>query len=178
MIVCTFVGLLCMVASAQGAFPNQPNFVVLFADDFGFGDLASYGNPMQEFGHLDTLAAEGIRFTQWYSGEALCTPSRAALMTGRLPVRTGMSPAGTVGARVLDPTSTGGLLYSEVNKMTKCVCVCVCVCTCVGEKEQRCLCPHYFLTTSCCVGDYGGGAEAARLHHWICWKVSSRYVSV
>ena len=83
-------------------------------DDFGWGDLPCYGHPTQERGAIDTMAEEGLRFTQWYSGESLCTPSRAALMTGRLPVRNGMIPAGTGAARVGGPTDSGGLPDNEL----------------------------------------------------------------
>eukprot|EP00730_Choanoeca_flexa_P005577 TRINITY_DN11979_c1_g5_i1.p1 TRINITY_DN11979_c1_g5~~TRINITY_DN11979_c1_g5_i1.p1 ORF type:complete len:565 (+),score=122.76 TRINITY_DN11979_c1_g5_i1:164-1858(+) len=59
------------------------------------------------------MAAEGIRFSQWYSGESLCTPSRAAIMTGRLPIRSGMVPTTNGQQRVLSPTSIGGLPANE-----------------------------------------------------------------
>ena len=88
---------------------RPPNFVILFADDLGYGDLGSYGHPTIKTPHLDRLAREGLRLTQFYSAAPLCTPSRAALMTGRLPIRNGM--AGRRG--VLFPDSAGGLPASE-----------------------------------------------------------------
>ena len=65
---------------------RQPNFVFIFADDFGYGDLSAYGHPTQEPGPLDQMAQEGIRFTQWYSASTFCTPSRAALLTGEFNI--------------------------------------------------------------------------------------------
>ena len=61
---------------------RKPNFVVFYADDLGWADLASYGHPSQEFGPIDRMAMEGTRFTQWYSPDTLCTPSRTSLLTG------------------------------------------------------------------------------------------------
>lgn len=84
-----------------------PNIVLIFADDLGSGDLSCYGHPTIKTPNLDRLAADGIRFTQFYSAAPLCSPSRAALMTGRYPVRSGMN-------FVLFPDSKGGLPESEV----------------------------------------------------------------
>ena len=61
----------------------KPNFVVVFADDMGYGDLGAFGHPVFRTPNLDRLAAEGQRWTQFYSASSVCTPSRAALLTGR-----------------------------------------------------------------------------------------------
>ncbi|MFP6664831.1 MAG: sulfatase [Deltaproteobacteria bacterium] len=65
-----------------------PNFVVIFFDDLGFGDLSSYGNRLIRTPHIDRAAAEGLKMTDFYSASPVCTPSRAALLTGRFPPRT------------------------------------------------------------------------------------------
>ncbi|OBS73058.1 hypothetical protein A6R68_12351 [Neotoma lepida] len=87
---------------------RSPNIVLIFADDLGYGDLGAYGHPSSTTPNLDQLAAGGLRFTDFYVPVSLCTPSRAALLTGRLPVRSGMYPG------VLRPTSQGGLPLEEV----------------------------------------------------------------
>jgi arylsulfatase A len=69
---------------------SRPNIVILFADDLGYGDLGCYGHPTISTPHLDQMAREGMKFTQFYVGSSICTPSRGALLTGRLPVRTGI----------------------------------------------------------------------------------------
>ena len=88
-----------------------PNFVIIFCDDLGYGDLGCYGNPTIRTPRLDQMAAEGMRFTQFYSAAPVCTPSRAALLTGRLPIRSGMA---SDERRVLFPDSSGGLPAEEV----------------------------------------------------------------
>ena len=90
---------------------RPPNFVVIFADDLGYGDLGVYGHPTISTPRLDRMAAEGMRFTQFYASDNVCTPSRAGLITGRYAVRSGMT---SKKARVLFPNSTGGLPDSEI----------------------------------------------------------------
>jgi arylsulfatase A len=96
-----------MAAPALAQRKTQPNVVLIFADDLGYGDLACYGHPTIRTPNLDRLAAEGMRFTQFYVAAPLCTPSRASLLTGRYPMRTGLNT-------VLFPHSTGGLPDSEL----------------------------------------------------------------
>ncbi|MBA2115770.1 sulfatase family protein [Bremerella alba] len=95
----------------EGSEPKQPNFVVIFCDDLGYGDLGCFGNPTIRTKHLDRMAGEGMKFTQFYVAAPVCTPSRAALMTGRLPCRNGMC---SNRRRVLFPNSKGGLPTEEV----------------------------------------------------------------
>lgn len=69
---------------------RQPNVVVILADDLGYGDLGCYGHPRIKTPVLDKLAKEGLKLTSYYSGAPVCSPSRAALMTGRIPQRLGI----------------------------------------------------------------------------------------
>ncbi len=69
---------------------RRPNFIVLYTDDQGIGDLGCYGAEDVKTPHLDRLAARGVRFTNWYSNSPVCSPSRAALLTGLYPHRTGI----------------------------------------------------------------------------------------
>ncbi|MEZ4217577.1 MAG: sulfatase-like hydrolase/transferase [Myxococcota bacterium] len=69
-----------------------PSFVVVFFDDLGYGDLGSYGNRLIATPRLDALADQGLRMTQFYAAAPVCTPSRAALLTGRFPFRAGAGP--------------------------------------------------------------------------------------
>jgi arylsulfatase A len=75
------------VVSAESA---RPNFVVFLADDLGWGDLHCYGNTIIETPNLDRFASQGVRFTQFYAGCAVCSPSRSAILTGRTPYRNGV----------------------------------------------------------------------------------------
>ena len=86
---------------------GPPNIVILFTDDMGYGDLSSYGHPTIHTPNLDRLAREGIRLTSFYVAAGACSPSRAALLTGRYPLRTGMPG-------VIGPDSERGMNLSEV----------------------------------------------------------------
>lgn len=72
---------------------TKPNIIVIFCDDLGWGDLGCFGNPVIRTPNLDRMASEGQKWTQFYVAAPVCTPSRAALMTGRYPIRNGMTSA-------------------------------------------------------------------------------------
>ncbi len=103
-----FVLLSGSVASAADP---KPNFIIILADDLGYGDLGCYGHPSIRTPQLDRMAAEGMRFTDFYSAAEVCTPSRAALLTGRYAIRSGMCHNQF---RVLRRESTGHLPASEI----------------------------------------------------------------
>lgn len=69
---------------------EQPNLVIFYVDDLGYGDLGSYGHPVLKTPNIDKLAEAGIKYTQYYSPSPLCSPSRAGMLTGRTPYRTGI----------------------------------------------------------------------------------------
>jgi arylsulfatase A len=87
------------------ATPTTPNIVFILCDDLGYGDLGCYGSKIRT-PNLDRLATEGARFTNFCSADPVCSPSRAALLTGRYPTRVGVP-------RVFFPTDEGGLNLDE-----------------------------------------------------------------
>mmetsp|Transcript_24691 Transcript_24691/g.41170 ORF Transcript_24691/g.41170 Transcript_24691/m.41170 type:complete len:634 (-) Transcript_24691:82-1983(-) len=94
------------------------NVLLIVADDLGYNDLSSYGSPTIETPNIDSIGEMGARFTQFYVGGSICTPSRSAMLTGRLPVRSGiysaLDPPADELFRVFYPTSVGCLPESEV----------------------------------------------------------------
>jgi len=96
--------VLNLILAAAVAAP--PNVVVIFADDLGYGDLSCYGNRKFATPHLDRMAREGMRFTDFYSASPGCSPSRAALLTGCYPQRESVP-------QVLNPDSPTGLNPDE-----------------------------------------------------------------
>ena len=84
------LGSAMIPAAAQGPGQRPPNIVVILADDLGYGDLGCYGNPAVSTPHLDALAREGMRFTDFHSNGPMCSPTRAALLTGRYQNRMGI----------------------------------------------------------------------------------------
>lgn len=94
---------------------TQPNLVIIYTDDLGYGDLGCFGSEEISTPHLDALADSGVRMTDWYSNSPVCSPSRAALLTGRYPHKTGVSRvlAGKRAKRGSGKESTPGLPASE-----------------------------------------------------------------
>jgi arylsulfatase A-like enzyme len=90
---------------------RKPNVILVFCDDLGYGDLGAFGHPSIRTPNLDKLAAEGQKWTNFYAAASVCTPSRAGILTGRLPVRSGMC---SNKRRVLFPNSKGGLPDTEI----------------------------------------------------------------
>jgi uncharacterized sulfatase len=89
-------GMLVLAFAAFGhgwveAAERSPNVIVILADDLGYGDLGCYGHPKFKTPHLDRMAAEGARLTQFNTPAPFCAPTRASLMTGRYPFRSGMT---------------------------------------------------------------------------------------
>ena len=109
----SFIAALTVISamSSSGLQAADPNVVVIFCDDLGYGDLGCFGHPTIATPNLDRMAAEGQKWTEFYVAACVCTPSRAALQTGRYPIRNGMC---SNTRRVLFPNSKGGLPASEV----------------------------------------------------------------
>lgn len=92
---------------------SQPNFVVFFADNLGYGDIGPFGSTLHRTPNLDAVAAAGMKLTHFYVTSGVCTPSRASLMTGCYPRRVGLHQSDT-GGRVLQPVSAAGLHPDEI----------------------------------------------------------------
>lgn len=94
------------VAGSQSA--SQPNIVIVLADDLGYGDLSVNGNRLIQTPHIDQMARQGIQFSSFFASANVCTPSRAGLLTGRYPIRTGLA------YEAILSTHAHGLAASEV----------------------------------------------------------------
>ncbi|XP_056883898.1 steryl-sulfatase isoform X1 [Takifugu flavidus] len=92
---------------------RRANFVLMMVDDLGIGDLGCYGNTTLKTPNIDQLAQEGVKLTHHIAAGALCTPSRAAFLTGRYPVRSGMAGNLRLGVFIFNAAS-GGLPSQEV----------------------------------------------------------------
>jgi arylsulfatase A-like enzyme len=102
------LGIICLTSAF--AF-GGPNILLIYTDDLGYGDLGCYGHPVIQTPNIDQLAKEGLRLTQYYAPSALCSPSRAALLTGRTPYRTGVES--------WIPEDTGIYLHEEETTITE-----------------------------------------------------------
>ena len=89
---------ICLFACPDVQGQTRPNILLIYVDDLGYGDLGSYGHPVIQTPNIDRLARSGMMLTNYYAPSALCSPSRAGLLTGRIPYRTGIKswiPEGT-----------------------------------------------------------------------------------
>lgn len=103
-----FLAIAFLASSLHATTPEKPNVVLVFADDLGYGDLGCYGSAVHRTPNLDRIAAEGMRFTDFYVAANVCTPSRAALLTGCYAKRVDMQ------YRVNTPYSQHGLNPDEI----------------------------------------------------------------
>ncbi|KAF1637818.1 Steryl-sulfatase, partial [Eudyptes chrysocome] len=103
----------CTINSVNTHHASNPNVILLMADDLGIGDLGCYGNRTLRTPNIDKLAEEGVTLTQHIAASPLCTPSRAAFLTGRYPIRSGMAAFSRVGV-FLFSASSGGLPSEEI----------------------------------------------------------------
>ncbi|MEQ9441790.1 MAG: sulfatase [Cyclobacteriaceae bacterium] len=118
-----FFLLLCLlpfflISSPSVAQTSQPNIILIFCDDLGYGDLGIYGAEKQRTPYLDQMAANGVMFTDFYVTSGVCTPSRSSLLTGCYPRRVDMHvnsrPQDSIGRQVLFPQAKKGLNPDEV----------------------------------------------------------------
>jgi len=105
-----FVGLSKSMAATK---KPKPNFIIIFVDDLGYGDLGCFGSKKNRTPHIDKMAAEGVKFTDFYVACSVCTPSRTALLTGCYPQRLNMYEDEN-GRCVLFPNSRKGLHPDEI----------------------------------------------------------------
>lgn len=93
---------MCLIGLLSGPFAEavaKPNFIIILVDDLGYGDLGCYGSEQNRTPNIDRLAAEGVRFTDFHSNGPMCTPTRAALLTGRYQNRLGRKFESALGGR-------------------------------------------------------------------------------
>ena len=103
----TFLGSCLSTSYKSQVSKKKPNFVVLFADDMGYGDWNRGGHPTIKTPNMNKMADEGIQLTQFYSGNPVCSPSRSALLTGRNCIRTGV-------INVFFPNNDMGMSQKEI----------------------------------------------------------------
>lgn len=99
--------LILAISSMLAQAVDKPNFIIIFTDDQGYQDLGCFGSPTIKTPEIDKMAAEGARFSSFYSVNAICSASRAALLTGRYPSRNGVY-------HVFYPGASKGLSPDEI----------------------------------------------------------------
>lgn len=110
LLLCAYcLGALGCQSTESGAADSSPNIILIMADDLGYGDIGCFGNTNTQTPHLDQMAAEGMRLTDYHSNGSICSPTRAALMTGKYQQRVGID--GVISAKNHRET---GLALDEV----------------------------------------------------------------
>ncbi|KAJ8417801.1 hypothetical protein AAFF_G00226440 [Aldrovandia affinis] len=106
---------LCSCWSKTPTNGSAPNIIIMLMDDMGWGDLGVFGQPSKETPNLDRMAAEGMVFPNFYASNPLCSPSRASLLTGRLPVRNGFYTTNAHARNAYTPQEiVGGISDDEI----------------------------------------------------------------
>lgn len=109
---------LVMMTSCKNKEATKPNFIIIYCDDLGYGDIGPYGNKVHRTPNLDRMADEGVVFTDFYVTSGVCSPSRSSLMTGsyaqRVDMHVNARPWGSVGRQVLFPRARKGLNPKEI----------------------------------------------------------------
>jgi len=105
-----FIILITSCHNTKNETKTKPNFVIVFADDLGYGDLGCYGAQDVQTPNIDQLASEGLKFTDFQVASSVCSPSRAALLTGRYPMRNGFP----IAKSMLEKHKTYGLHSDEI----------------------------------------------------------------
>ena len=107
--------VLCLLAGGTIQSGLRPNIIIMNMDDVGWGDIGVNGNWAKETPHIDQMAAEGMLFQDFYAGNPLCSPSRAALLTGRLPIRNGFYTTNYHARNAYTPqTMVSGISHREI----------------------------------------------------------------
>ena len=106
-LLAALLALLYATTGQAAATQPRPNIVLFFVDDLGWGDVSFNGNDLIDTPNIDSIARDGIAMSQFYAAANVCTPSRAGLLTGRYPIRSGMQ-------HIIFPHSTDGLPAEEV----------------------------------------------------------------
>ncbi|XP_076469787.1 N-acetylgalactosamine-6-sulfatase-like [Babylonia areolata] len=107
--------LLLHVCSQEANGQEKPNFIIMLMDDMGWGDLGVFGEPSKETPNLDWMASQGMLLPDFYSANPICSPSRAALLSGRLPIRNGFYTTNEHAHDAYTPQNiVGGIPDSEI----------------------------------------------------------------
>ena len=109
---------MAMVIRAQTS-TSKPNIILMIADDLGYGDLGCYGNTSVRTPNIDSLAYDGVKLTQHLAAASVCTPSRAAFLTGRYPIRSGMIVQSTV---VISKSKGPSEILRDIRRSTYQIC--------------------------------------------------------